>query len=184
MEAEAAEISDGSKRPPFIFRQNALRRILHHEQVMPSCNIHDLVHLTAHSGVMNRNDPTGFLRDGVLDQLFIHVHGIRTDIHEHGHGPAQHEGVRSGYEGEGGHNHFVPRPDAAQKRGQLRSMGAGSGHQAFRRSGALLEPPAGLFGKFPIPADFLVFHRLPEVFVLLSGKGRNVEPDFLMSCKR
>ena len=110
MEAEAAEIPEGSQRPPLIFRQNALRRILHHEQVMPFCNIHDLVHLAAHPGVMNRNDSPGLLRDGVLDQLFIQVHGIRTDIHEHRSRPAQHKGVRRRYERIGRHDHLIPRP--------------------------------------------------------------------------
>ena len=177
MKAEAAEIADGSQRPALIFRQDPLGRVLHHEQAVPFRDIHDLVHLTAHAGIMNRNDPLRFLRNGVLDQLLIDVHGVRTDVHKYGRRPPQHESVRGGHKIEGGHDHLVPRSYAREQRRQLRGVGAGGGEQTFLRPRARLDPLAALFRERSVAADLLVFHRLPHIFHFFSRKGGYVKID-------
>ena len=93
MEAVAAKISDGSQCFSFIVGVHTLSCIFHNLQIMPSGNIHNCIHLTGNSRIVNRNNCSGFFCDRLFDQFFINVHGIRTDIHKHNLRSAQYKSI-------------------------------------------------------------------------------------------
>ena len=127
METVSAEITDGSQCFSLIGGHDSLGRILYHFQIVTSCNVHDRVHLACHAGIMYRHDRFRLLRNGILDQCLINVHGIRADIHEHRYRTTEYKSIRCGYKSIRGHDHFIPGLDITQKCRQLCCMGAGSG---------------------------------------------------------
>ena len=157
MEAEAPEVPYGPQGPALIGGHDSLGRVLNHRQPMPVRDLHDRVHLAGHAGIVDGHDGPGPLRHRSLYELFVQIHGIRPDVHEHRDGSPQHESVRGGHEGEGRHDDLIPglNPGEQQRR-QLRGMGAGSGQQAFRRAGLLLDPFVAFLRIAPVAADFLV----------------------------
>ena len=110
METEAAEITDGSQCFSFIISHNTLSGIFNNQELMPPCYIHNGIHFTAYPGIMNRHNGFCLFGNGRLDQGFIYIHGIRTDIHKYRHCPTEHKGVRRGYECKGRHNDLISRP--------------------------------------------------------------------------
>ena len=83
MEAVTAKISNRTKRFAFIKGVHSLGRIFNNFKIIFLCNCHDRIHLTGNSGVMNRHDHLGFLRDCCLDQFLINIHCIRSDINKY-----------------------------------------------------------------------------------------------------
>ena len=130
---------------------------------MSFCDVHNGVHLAGHTGIMHRNDGFGLLRDGILDQSLINIHGIRTDIHKYGNGTAKYESIRCGYKGIRRHDHLVPGLNVTQKCCQFCRMGAGGRQQAFAGSGPLLDPGITFFRIFSISADLLIFYTFLNV---------------------
>ena len=104
---------------------------------MSFCDVHNGVHLAGHTGIMHRNDGFRLLRDGILDQCLVNVHGIRADIHEH--------------------------RNVTQKCCQFCRMGAGGRQQTFSGSGPLLNPGITFFRIFSISADLLIFYTFLNV---------------------
>ena len=130
---------------------------------------------------MHGNDSLRFFGYSRFDQRFINIHGIGTDIHKYGHGSPEHKGVRRGNKGIGGHDNLVSRLNVGKQRRKLRGMGAGGGKQALACARPFLNPFTAFSGKFPVAADFLVFHGLPDIVHFFSRKGRYVEPNH--SCR-
>ena len=130
---------------------------------MSFCDVHNGVHLAGHTGIMHRNDGFRLLRDGILDQCLVNVHGIRADIHEHRNRTAQYKGICGGYEGVSRHDHFVPGPNVTQKCCQFCRMGTGGRQQTFSGSGPLLDPGITFFRIFSISADLLIFYTFLNV---------------------
>ena len=120
------------------------------------CQRHNGIHLTGHPRIMDRYNGSGLLCDGSLYELFVHVHGIRPDIDKYRHGSPEHKCIGGGHKSVGGHNHFLPRSDAAQQCRQLRCMRTGSCQQTFCGFGLLFNPFITLFRICAVPADFLV----------------------------
>ena len=127
MEAVASEISDGSQCFAFITGIHALGCIFHNFQAVSVCNIHDRIHLTGHSCIVDRHDHLRLRRDGLFDQLLIQIHGIRADIHEYDLRSPQYKSVCSRHKGIGGHDHLVTRLNITEKGCHLQRMGAGCG---------------------------------------------------------
>ena len=113
MKAEASKISYGSQGFPLVGTHDSLCRILYHLQMMPPCNIHDHIHLTGNSRIMNHCYGLCFLRNGRLDQRLVNIHGIRPDIYKHRRGPPQYKSVCRGNKGIRGHDHFIALLDIA-----------------------------------------------------------------------
>ena len=91
METVAAKITDRSKSFAVVICLHALRSILHDFEVVFLRKPHDLVHLTAHTCIVNRNDRPGLVCDRLLDQVLIDIHGIRTDIYKNDLCSAEHK---------------------------------------------------------------------------------------------
>ena len=81
MEAVGTEISDCSEIFSLILCHDSLRCILHHNKMMLSGNRHDLIHITADSGIVHRHNYTGSLCNCLLNQIRIYIHrpGINID---------------------------------------------------------------------------------------------------------
>ena len=71
---------------------------------------------------MNRNDHPGPLCDSLLDQFFIDIHGIRTDIHKHDLRSPEHKSICSGYKCVGRHDHLISRLDLREICSHLKCM--------------------------------------------------------------
>ena len=179
MEAEAAKIPEGSKRPALIGSHDSLCRILDHHQVMPSRNVHDGVHLAAHTCIVYRHNSSGMLRNSVLNQTLVNIHSVRSDIHEYGRRTAQHKCIRRGHECIGRHDHLITRLDFRQQRRQLRRMGARSRKQAPGRTGLPLDPLAALSCKGSVSADLLVLDGLLHILKFFARKRGHVKVDHI-----
>ena len=125
MEAETAKSPDGSELSAFIGRQNPLRRVLNHRQIMTFRDIHDHIHLTGNPGIMDRHDGLRFLRNRRFYLRLIDIHRIRPDIHKNRLRPPEDKSIRRGNKGIGRHDHLIPLPDIRKQRRQLRSMSTG-----------------------------------------------------------
>ena len=111
MEGEAAEITYCAKRPPLVFTHYALGRILYYFETMPFCDIHNSVHFTGDSGIMDSDDRLRFFADRFLYLFFIDVHGIGSDIDKDETRAKEHGRVCGGRKGETWKYHFISRPD-------------------------------------------------------------------------
>ena len=109
MEAVAAEITDGAEGSSLIVCINSLSRILHYHEMMAGCDLHDLIHGTTHTGIVDGNDDLRFVCDGILNETLIQVHRVGTDIHKNQGCSALGEGIRCGDKGVGGKNDLIPR---------------------------------------------------------------------------
>jgi hypothetical protein len=79
-------------------------------------------------------------RDRRLDQALVEVQRIEADVHEHGRGAAQREGIGGGHERERRHDDFVARRDVEQQRRHLERRRARVGEQHVRRAERALQP--------------------------------------------
>ena len=142
---------------------------------MPTGDIHNRIHLTAHARIMHRRNNLCARRDGVLNLFLVHVHGVRPDIHKHRRGSPQYKGIGGRHKGVGGHDHFIPRFYIRKQRRQLRGVGTGSSEQALRRARLFFNPLAALCRKRPVTADFFIVHGLPHILKFFSCKGGYVK---------
>ena len=95
METVAAKIADRSKSLAVAICLHALCGILNNFEVVFLRKFHDLVHLTAHTCIVDRNNRPGLVCDRLLDQVLIDIHGIRTDIYKNDLCSAKHECICS-----------------------------------------------------------------------------------------
>ena len=86
MKAVTSKISNGTQSLSFIACIYSLGSIFNHLQIIFFCDLHNFIHLTGNSCIMDRYDRPGFLRNRSFDQIFIYIHGIRTDIHKYNPG--------------------------------------------------------------------------------------------------
>ena len=176
MEAEAPIVPYGAQSLSLVRGHDSLGRVLYHCQVMPLCDLHDGIHLAGHARIVHGHNGFRPLCHRSLYELLVHIHGIRPDIHEHGHSPPQHKGVRRGHKGIGRHDDLVPGADLIHQKGsQLRGMGAGGGQQAFRGAGLFLDPFIAFFRIRPVAADLLVLHTFPDIAHGIFGIGRYIK---------
>ncbi len=78
---------------------------------------------------MNRNDGLSLWRDSFLNQIFVNIQCIWTDINEYDRGPVEHKSIGGRHERIGGHDHLVPRLNVTEQCGHLSGMRAGCGKE-------------------------------------------------------
>ena len=144
---------------------------------MTLCDVHDGIHFTADTRIMNRHDGTGSGGDCCFNQVLIDVHGIRADIHKHHLCTAQYKCIGCGYEGIGRHDHLIAFFDSCKKCRQLCRMCAGSGQKALADAGLLLNPFIVLCCKFTVSADLLILHADPDIIHFLTCIRWNIKID-------
>ncbi len=88
VKAHGRKVPDAAERTVLVLRRDALRGVLQHEEAVPLRDVHDLVHGTADTRVVNRDDGLGLLRDGRFDQAFVDVERVGPDIDKNRHGTA------------------------------------------------------------------------------------------------
>ena len=142
MEAVASKISDTPQHSSLICGHNSLGGVLDNFQMILPGNLADLIHLTAHARIMNRDDRLCLFCNGILYQIFINVHRIRADIDKHRFCPAQYKSIRRGHKRIRRHDHLVSRLYPRQNGRHLRSMSAGSRQKRFLHTRFLFNPLA------------------------------------------
>ena len=86
IKAKATDVTKRSSTLAVDLRTMALRGVFDDFQVMPLCNIHDLIHTSRLAVKVNRNDRFGFLANRLLDQANVDVVVIRVDVNKDGLG--------------------------------------------------------------------------------------------------
>ena len=125
METVAAKITDCSKCPAMVVCLHTLCSILNNLKIILLCQFHNFVHLTAHTCIVNRNDCFCFVCDCLLDQIFIDVHSIRTNICKNNPCSSKNKSIRSRNKGIGRHDNLIPRLDIAEEGCHLQCMCTG-----------------------------------------------------------
>ena len=131
METVTAKISDSSQRFPLVKSIDTLSGILDHLQIIFFRQFHNRIHLTSHTGIMNRHDGFRLFCDRRLDFCLVDIHGVRTDIHKHAGSSPENESIRRRYKRIRRHNDFIPRLDIRQISRHFQRMGTGSGKKYF-----------------------------------------------------
>ena len=83
METETSVITDGSKCFSFVGSHHSLSCVFDYFQIIFLCNRTDLIHVTGHAGIVNRNDCFCLLCDCILNQSLVDIHCLRTDIYKY-----------------------------------------------------------------------------------------------------
>ena len=124
---------------------------------------------------MHGDDGFGFVRNGLLDEFFIQIHGVRPDIHKNDNRAPEDKSVSRGGEGIGGHDHLIPGLDVAENGRHVQRGGAGGGEQRLFRAGLFLNPFVAGFGHGSVAANFMGGDRTVDVFLLNAKIGGHVE---------
>ena len=119
MEAEAAKIPDRSQRFSLIRGHHSLRSIFHHKKSVFFGNLHDLIHLAAHAGIMNHRNRFRPLRNRCFNLIFIDIHRIRANIHKHSLRSPEYKSICRGNKSVRRHNYLIPRFDIRQQSGHF-----------------------------------------------------------------
>ena len=115
-------MTDSPQGAPLVGTHHTLSSILNHIKAVALGHRHDGVHLAGDTGIMNRDNSLGSVGDGLLDEGFIQVQGIRPDIHKNNFRAAQNECVRSAYKSIAWHDDLVARLGIDEYRGKLKCM--------------------------------------------------------------
>ena len=177
METEASKVSDCSKCLALVACHHTLCSILYHQKLMTLCNVKNGIHFTGNSGIMYHGNCLGLLGYRILNQGFINVHGIRTDVYEHNPGTAQYKGICGRYKRIGRHDHLIVFLNITKKGCHFQCMGTGCCQKALTRSGLFLNPPAAFPGKITIPTDMHALYGLLHIIHFLPCKGRHIKSD-------
>ena len=134
-----ASVVDGS---------HCLSRVFHHGDTVASGYLTNFIHAGGCAVEMHRNDGLGLtprlpqaILYGRLQQVRIHVPGVRLTVHENGGSPLIANRVGGGGEGEALTDHLIARCHAQHHQGQVDSRGARrESHRVHLTVGALGEP--------------------------------------------
>jgi hypothetical protein len=177
VEAEGGHVSDAPQRPVPEGGAQRLGGVLDHQQAVARGDRHDRVHLAGHAGVVHDADRPGAGRDRRLDQGLVEVERVRADVHEDGDGPAQDHGVGGADEGEGRHDHLVPRLQPCQERRHLERRRAGMGQEDAGDPEPVGQPALAALGEGSAPRQVPIGERLGEVLEFGTDQAGNVEGD-------
>ena len=125
METVTAKVTNRTKCLSMIISIHSLCCILNNFQVMSACNLHNFIHLTANTGIMDRNDCSGLLCDCIFDKIFIYIHRIRTNINEYNLCTSKYKSIRSGNKCIRWHDDLIPWLDITQECRHLQCMRTG-----------------------------------------------------------
>ena len=126
---------------------------------------------------MHNEDRLGAWRDCGLDQRFVEIERVGTNVDEDRYGTAQHDGIRGRNEGERWHDHLVTRLKVEQQRGHLERGGARVGQQCLGRIETLLQPLVAAPRKAAITGSVRARNRLPDIVELITGCFWAIEID-------
>ena len=85
-------LNRGVRRPRLLMAVGAVgvRRVLHHEKLVPAADPHQRIHVRRQACEVDRDDRPGSGRDGGLDGLRIQVERPQIDVRKHRHGIGLH----------------------------------------------------------------------------------------------
>ena len=178
VKTEAAEMPDGAEIAAFVRRQQRLRGILDHQQVMALRDRHDGIHLAGQAGVMHHRNRLGARRDRGFDQFFVDIDGVGAHVDEHRHRAAQGKRVCRRYESVGRHDDFVAGRDIAQYRRHIECAGTRMGQQSALAAEALLQPFMTALGVIAVARQLSPRQRVGDVREFGADRGRLVEWNF------
>ena len=138
IEAEAAEVSDGSGLQAVVFGFDSVRAVLDHLEAMPVRDLHDGAHLAGAAGEVHGENGAGPGGDALLDPRRVDVHGRRVDIREHGRRARVENGVHRGAKGQRRGDHLVARADASRNHADVKRGGTGIDGSGLRRCDPLV----------------------------------------------
>ncbi|MNH35040.1 hypothetical protein D3C76_1473290 [compost metagenome] len=98
--------------------------IFYHRQTVFSGNRHDAVHLTGDTGIVYRYDCFGSCCDGGLNQSFVNIECVFTNVDEHWHATSKYEGIGRRDEGVGRHDDLITWLNVQQQGSHFQSSSA------------------------------------------------------------
>ena len=142
---------------------------------MSGCNIHNHVHFTGYTCIMNRYNSFGTFCNRFFNLGLIYIHGIRSDIYEHRLGSTKYESICRRYESKRRHNDFIAFFYICKQCCQLCCLCTGGSQKTFRRSCFFLDPFITFLRKRTISTDFLILYCLFYIFYFFPCIGRYVK---------
>ena len=171
-------MADRSERTTLVRRHQPLGRIFYHQKIVTGGDLHDGLHVAAHPRVVDRHNGLGAGGDCRLDQAFVHVERIGTDIDEDGDRAAKHEGVCRGDKSVRGHYHLVARLALSQDSGHFKGGRARMGEKGLAAAGLAFQPAVALLGEMPVAREHAAVMCLAYVPEFLAGHEWLVERYF------
>lgn len=150
VEAVAPQVSDRSEVFSLVCGAHTLGGVFHDQQIVAFGDVHDHIHVATNAGVMNRDDHLRFRRNGLLNELFIDVHGIGTNIDEHRDSAAQDKSIDRGDERVTRHDEFIAGLDVAKDCRHFQRGRTGMCQQDFLCLEMLFQPVIALFGEISV----------------------------------
>ena len=175
MERVTTKITNCPKSLSFIGSHNALCCILYNHKMMSGCNIHNRVHFTGYTCIMNRYNSFGTFCNRFFNFGLIYIHGIWSDIYEYGLGSTKYESICRRYESKRRHNDFIAFFYICKQCCQLCCLCTGGSQKTFRRSCFFLDPFITLLRKRTVSTDFLILYCLFYIFYFFPCIGRYVK---------
>ena len=122
VEAEAAEVPDGSGAAAPVFSAVRLGGVLDDDQVMPRGDLHDRVHIGHLAVQVHGQDGSGARGDPRLDLADVHQIGARIDIDEDRRRADHDDRFGSGEEGVRNRDDLIARTDPGRPQGQMQRV--------------------------------------------------------------
>ena len=163
MKADAAEMPYSAEITPLVGRQQRLRCIFDHQQMMFGSDRHDRIHIAANTGVMHNGDGLGAWRNRRLDQALVEIDVVGTHVDKHRHRAAQRKRVGCRDKGVGRHDDFVARRQVTQHGRHFQGTGAGVCKQRALAAETLFEPLLAAFGVITIAGQMAARERIGDI---------------------
>ena len=175
METEDAEITDSPEMLAFIGGADPLRRVLYDIKPVFLRYLHNRVHFTPDTGVVDGHYRLSALCHGITDQALINVHRIRPYIYEYELGPPQIKCVCGGYKSVRRQDNFVPVAHPAEDSGHFKRGCTRSGQEDLTRVKPFLQERMAFFCKQAVAGDMSAADRLPDIIDLFPDDKRFVK---------
>ncbi len=94
------EFSEGAQVFAFVFAKQSVGVVFNDRKIIFPADGKDLIHLAAHTSIMDRNNRPGPLCDNTFQQAFIEIQGIRPNIDKNWFGTAEDKRVDGGNKSE------------------------------------------------------------------------------------
>ena len=137
---------------------------------MALCDIHNDIHLSCHTCIMNHHDGLGLVGDSAFDLLLVYIHGIRPNIDKYQFSSGQHQGCCGRRKRIAWEYDLIARLQATQNSSHLKRRCATRSQKSLLRTGVFLDPCITLLRERTISADLLILYSLHHI---ISG-SRNI----------
>ena len=125
METLRGQHTEGAQIFPLVSGEEAVSIIFDDGDAMPVGDLHDRVHFTGHTGIVDHHDGARARRDQSLQPGFVEVERIRPNVGKDRFGIPQDKGIDRGNERERWDDHFIPGLQIQQQRGHFQRVRAG-----------------------------------------------------------